>query len=945
MSKERGQIMREKNVTAKFKELKKNAWSGIWAKRILSELQYLLELQDVMGEEQKELVQKAVGELWTSVKEQGAVTREMTLALEEKLESVKEVARSLTVLVVAHAHIDMNWMWGFQETASVTVDTFETMLKLMEEYPQFKFSQSQASVYRILEEYYPELLEKVRRRVQEGRWEVTASSWVENDKNMSGSEAMARHLLYTKTYLSRLLGIPQESLDIDFEPDTFGHNENMAEILNQGGVKYYYHCRGYDGEHVYRWRAPSGAEVLVYREPVWYNDEVVEYDCLGYVPGFCRKYGLSTALKLYGVGDHGGGPTRRDISRWMEMQTWPLMPQIRFGTMREFFAQLEKIRDQLPVVEQELNYIFTGCYTSQSRIKRANKIGEDRLYEAEALDVMARCLAPDYRPGSDFGSAWEKILFNQFHDILPGSGVMETREYALGEFQRAMAASQINLNHAMQSICAQMDTSKLGTEEEAVRSYGAGAGFGMEDAYGYMTGYAERTSGLTRIVTAFNPTPYTRQGVIRTVLWDWQGETGLLRARDQEGNPVECQVVEEGTHYWGHHYHTVLLFGEVKGLGYTSFVLEEQEEERLHKAWASYSNSPAEDPRLDRFTDLPLVMENDLVKAVFDRNTMKLTSFVDKESNTEHIQEPSCTFRLIRENAVQEMTAWRVGQWMEISDLNEDAVVKLLKWTPGDLRQQAVYEIPFGMSAVKVAVSLERGSRTLDFDLAVDWHELGNCSDGVPQLNFTVPFAGDSRTYLCAVPFGVKEREQLAQDVPCTGFMGQAAEPGNRALMVMSDCKYGFRGWHNSISLALLRGSFDPDPTPDQGMHHMRIGVALTSACGADMNRVYQHFVHPVYACSNSAHTGTIPCTGSLLELKGLAGVDGMKVSEDGKRVIVRLHSLSKDNVRVTLKAGWNPKKAALADVLEKPVQQLSVEDGEIQIMLPAGAIRTVAIG
>ena len=187
--------MREKNVTAKFKELKKNAWSGIWAKRILSELQYLLELQDFMNEKQNGLVHGAVEKLWSCTNEQGAITKDTVLALEKDLEPVKETARSLTVLVVAHAHIDMNWMWGFQETASVTVDTFETMLQLMEEYPQFKFSQSQASVYRILEEYYPELLDRVRRRVQEGRWEVTASSWVENDKNMSGSEAMARHLL------------------------------------------------------------------------------------------------------------------------------------------------------------------------------------------------------------------------------------------------------------------------------------------------------------------------------------------------------------------------------------------------------------------------------------------------------------------------------------------------------------------------------------------------------------------------------------------------------------------------------------------------------------------------------------------------------------------------------------------------------------------------------
>ena len=165
----------------------------------------------------------------------------------------------------------MNWMWGYQETVALTIDTVRTILTLMEEYPEFKFSQSQASVYHILERYAPAVLDQVKQRVKEGRWEVIASSWVENDKNMSGGESMARHLLCTKKYLSELLDISEDSLNLDFEPDTFGHSRNIPEILRNGGVSRYYHCRGYDGENIYRWRAPSGAEVLVYREPTWYS--------------------------------------------------------------------------------------------------------------------------------------------------------------------------------------------------------------------------------------------------------------------------------------------------------------------------------------------------------------------------------------------------------------------------------------------------------------------------------------------------------------------------------------------------------------------------------------------------------------------------------------------------------------------------------------------------
>lgn len=934
--------MKEKNQIALFKELKKKAWCGIWGKRILSELEYLLAMSESLDARQQNLVSQAIKKLWDDVEANGAVTKERTLDLETELAELGPEVKKLQVILIAHAHIDMNWMWGFQETASVTVDTFETMLQLMEEYSQFTFSQSQASVYRIIEEYRPEMLDQIRQRVREGRWEVTASTWVENDKNMSGSEAMARHILYTKTYLSKLLGIEEDSLQIDFEPDTFGHNENMPEILSQGGVKYYYHCRGYNKEHVYRWQAPSGAEVLVYREPVWYNDEAVEYDALGYVPGFCKKYGLDTAMKFYGVGDHGGGPTRKDIETWTEMQKWPLLPVIKFGTLKEFFSNLERFREKLPVVKQELNYIFTGCYTSQARIKRANKIGEDRLYQAEALDVMAKNALPAYRTGSEFRNAWEKVLFNQFHDILPGSGVIETTNYALGEFQKAVAASQINLNHAMRALCSSMDTSSLGTGETENRPFGAGVGFGLEDAGGYMTGFVSRAAGKRRVVTVFNPTRYSRQENVKVILWDWSGDCTLLQAWDTEGKEVPCEVTEEGTHYWGHHYHTVLLYAEVDAFGYETYVLDEKEEETLRKEWSAFSHSPEEDPRVDQFTDMPIVLENEKVRAVFRTETLQLISFVDKESKEEKIAEPSCSFRLIRENTVHGMTAWRVGTYMEVLDINQDRPAKLIRREMKHLAQRLEYEIPFENSKLKVCVTLNKGSRILHYDVYVDWHELGSKDKGVPQLNFTVPFGYQASGYLCNVPFGVKKREALAQDVPCLGFMCGEPKEQKTAVMVMSDCKYGFRGYEDSISTALLRGSYDPDTAPDQGEHHFRIGVGISSSAAGCLTEDYERFIHPLYTCSNSVHEGSLPMKDSFLQIEGNVKVTALKPAEDGQGVIVRMHNLQETEVSAIMRTRKEIVRAEVTDVLERKKQTLADKGKEIALTVPAGAVRTV---
>lgn len=167
----------------------------------------------------------------------------------------------------------MNWMWSFNETVSIVLATFRSILNIMDQYPEFCFSQSQASVYKIVEEYDPELMERIKARIAEGRWEVTASAWVETDKNMPSGESLLRHIQYTREYLSRVWGV--KDFDLDFSPDTFGHSANVPEIDQFGGVKYFYHCRGNARRDVlYRYQAPSGKEVLTYREPNWYNGAI-----------------------------------------------------------------------------------------------------------------------------------------------------------------------------------------------------------------------------------------------------------------------------------------------------------------------------------------------------------------------------------------------------------------------------------------------------------------------------------------------------------------------------------------------------------------------------------------------------------------------------------------------------------------------------------------------
>ena len=243
-------------IVGKLKQIEEKA-SHYWAKRITSQLEYAVQLNKVLEHKYDRDLTEVLDFLSEGVAREGTITTAAAQEAEKRLAPLSEDAKGFRMLCVAHAHIDMNWMWRWEETVAIVLDTFRTMLNLMEEYPQFRFSQSQASVYKIVEEHDPAMLEEIRKRIKEGRWEVTASTWVENDKNMSNGESLARHILYTKRTLSGMLGIDPDSLNLDFEPDTFGHSLNMPEILARGGVKYYYHCRGYDGYHLYRWKAPS----------------------------------------------------------------------------------------------------------------------------------------------------------------------------------------------------------------------------------------------------------------------------------------------------------------------------------------------------------------------------------------------------------------------------------------------------------------------------------------------------------------------------------------------------------------------------------------------------------------------------------------------------------------------------------------------------------------
>ncbi|MBR4940479.1 MAG: alpha-mannosidase [Clostridia bacterium] len=911
-------------LAEKIRRIRQEKDKSYWADRISAELEYLARLSAVKGGKFDRDITMALDGLLDSLKAEGVITDAAASFAEKVLISYSEECKKYKILCIGHAHIDMNWMWGMQETAGLTVDTFRTVLELMRQYPEFTFAQSQASVYRIVEEYAPWMMDEMKLRIKEGRWEVTASTWVETDKNMPSGESLTRHILNTKDYMSKVWGVDPDSLNIDFEPDTFGHSYNIPEICASGGVKYYYHCRGFKEEGIYRWIGPSGAELLCYRDVKWYNGKVESADIL-MAPEFCDRYGVDTMLKSVGCGDHGGGPTRRDIERVLDMATWPLAADIRWGTFGEYFAILEKNRENFPISYGEKNFIFTGCYTSQSRIKMSNRIGEARLADAEALTAAAELIAGE-NCAEKLDGAWEKILFNHFHDILPGSGKVDTREYAMGEFQKALAAVNTASVKAMKNVADHIDVSLLPLEgDNFTVSEGAGVGYTLDQDRGFELPKAERGSGKNRAFVVFNPSTAHRRGPVELTVWDWPGDVGCLQVLDSEGRLCDSKVVEVGTWYWDHGFVRVDANLDIPPLGWAVCWITEGEKklESFDNAWFGVND------RLDLFSDDNIVLDNGILRAEFDRRTARLVSL--KKGGKEFISGPACKFEYIEEDTVNYMTAWRVGNRSFVEDLNDKYPVRVEKVDCSPVRQTMKYTLSFKASRLNVTVSLGAGASALEFDVRADWHQIGG--ERVPSLIFSVPYAYASGKALCDVPMGVTVRKPMKNDIPCLSFCAPENAEGGEGLSLMAATKYGFRNDGECLSVSLIRASFDPDPYPEYGVHDIRLGLAVAEADEKALLKASEAFCRPVAVCSVKPHVGSLAPKGSFASVSG-AALSTLKVSRDGAHTVARIYNPTEKPVTARVELLRRPSGVWRTDCLENDLEALPIVGNGTEICL-----------
>ncbi len=372
--------------------------------------------------------------------------------------------RSIPARVAAtgHAHIDVAWLWRLKNTREKAQHSFGNVLRLMEQYPDFHFTQSQAQLYDYIQQDAPHILAQIQQRVKEGRWEPTGGAWVEPDCNIPSGESLVRQILYGRTLLRNLFGTDSPILWL---PDTFGYSWALPQLIMRSGLKYFmtskiswnqYNRLPYDS---FRWRGIDGTEVVTHfltayhEHSATYNGEVTPDEVSQTWSRYQQKEVSQEVLTSFGWGDGGGGPTPEMLERLDRMKDHPGLPQVEQGSAAGFFERLASKAEALPVWNGELYFeLHRGTYTTQARNKRANRQAELLYHRAEFAAAAAFILMKQPYPKALLDEGWKLILLNQFHDIIPGSSIPAVYVDSALDYVRIMQIGQQVLHDALSAL-------------------------------------------------------------------------------------------------------------------------------------------------------------------------------------------------------------------------------------------------------------------------------------------------------------------------------------------------------------------------------------------------------------------------------------------------------------------------------------------------------------
>ena len=671
-----------------------------------------------------------------------------------------------TFYMVGNAHLDPVWQWRWQEGSAEAKATIRSALDRMNETPEFVFVCSSVSIYQWIEAFDPDMFEEIKKRVEEGRFIVIGGWFVQPDCNLPSGEGFAHQSLYNQRWFYEKFGKVSK---IGYNVDSFGHNGMLPQILKKSGMEAYIFMRPHPEEsslpyNLFSWISPDGSSVPTYRIPLAYCcnfDDVEKFnERLERASDFIPE-DIDFAFRFYGVGNHGGGPTKKNLEVIKEYQKNHPEKKIIFSNILDLFEKIKDEKIVLPEWKSDLQHHAPGCYSAHSGIKKAIRISETELVSAEKFSVLGSVLANRKYPAEKLRDAWQNINFLHFHDIAGGCAIREAykdAELFAGE-ARMIAAREIN--NALQTISWRINTS-------------------------------DYSKGIPVVV--FNPHPWEYNGII-------QINSQAYRVTDRDGKVIKYQSVRSSKHSCYRMDDTIFNVS-LPPMGYNVYYIS------ADKPWTESNRQPLSDESVinvsARFIHKEnlyhgffenAVLENEFLYVEFDEHTGHIISIYDKQKEREYLSASGAV------PAVMNYTADTWGHGVEschdlIGVFSEPKITVLEN---GPIRATVLVESRYNHSKIKQYFSLIEGEKKLRVNVVLDWHE----KHRMLKIQFPVAVTNPKSYY--EIPFGVIERPCNAIEEPGQRWIAISGEEGRLALI--NDCKYSFSFAGNVMEMTVLHSS------------------------------------------------------------------------------------------------------------------------------------------
>lgn len=754
--------------------------------------------------------------------------------------------------LIGNAHLDPVWLWDWREGANEGIITCAAILDLMEEFPDLTFSRGESVIYRHIETHAPSVFTRIKKMVRTGRWEAVGGTLLQPDTNLPDTETLCRQFFSGLNYFQSALGVRPT---VAWAADSFGHSAGLPEILAAAGMKGIAFTR--PGANiidiplpVFWWESPSGKKVLAYRPTTgWYGTQRDEIPVrLDETLAEAQKKKMSSIGVFYGMGNHGGGPTRRMLN---EIRQWGAAHpevELRFSGLHTLFnCLLKEIADgkKVPLIKGELNYCLRGCYVSAARFKTAYRKAESLAASAEkSAVIMHHTLTENtvhiistkkntaQKTAADCNEMWDAVLFNSFHDILPGSSIERAYEE---QFDWIGSAA-----HQARGI----QLAALGTLARAVDTRRS-------------SGQPGNDQPQSTVFLIYNPHLHEFKGPVEleaSLDYRFVGKIAQsyeelpLEVRAQDGSVMKYQYLptEHSCVRSWHWRKRIVVNTVIPPAGWTIIeILLNQEKKKLIPVL------PPPDAHTVSAYGFTVTARPGSEGIEISKNGkkllssgMRLATFDDPWGSWGGMQEEpqSCDINNIRHT-------WKI--------------VKSEVLCRGPIRTVLAVKLAGGKSEMDMRISLDRVHAAVSFHCRLLWNERS------ARLKFILPASGSKAEY--AVPGGSAVRTPSGE-VPG----GQWVKLMPSGIGIISDCFYGYNRRSGSFEISVCRASRYGDDVKtlpagepwlavvDRGELQCRF---MLTAGSTDIVMMSCFFSEPPQAAAVPPSPGTLPRTGSFASL------------------------------------------------------------------------------